>query len=152
MNDDLVRVEPLRTSRRPARGRAAGRARAAAADRRRGARGGGQVSGVLRRADREPAAAGGVRAGRGAVPGSWCAAGRRTWALVSAMLYSFARVRPSSWRQDYFRQDAGGRLLHESSGTRHGPAPIRIGRPTGLLARAGLDPTAALFQASAGCG
>ena len=50
---------------RPAR-RRVGRARA---DRRRGARGGGQVSGVLRRADREPAHAGGVRTGRGAVFG-----------------------------------------------------------------------------------
>ena len=44
-------------------------ARVAAADRRRGARGGGQVSGVLRRADRQPADAGGVWTGRGAVSG-----------------------------------------------------------------------------------
>ena len=64
MSEDLVLVERGRRG-----ARAAGRARAAAADRRRGARGGGEVSRVFRRADRQPADAGGVRASRGAVPG-----------------------------------------------------------------------------------
>ena len=229
-------------------GRAAGRpapgargvdraARVAAADRRRGARGGGQVSGVLRRADRQPAHAGGVRTGRGAVlglvrgpgltavsplhvaayirthPGSaptvkqhlaairmlgdWLVvsqvlpvnpaaavrgpkhvvttgatpvlspaearrllaaidpgtlAGRRDRALVSVMLYSFARVSAviAMRRQDYFRQERRGWLrLHEKGGTRHDvPAHHRAAAALDdYLERAGLDAaTAALFQ------
>ena len=184
-------------------------ARVAAADRRRGARGGGAVPGVLRRADRQPAHAGGVRTGGGAVF-AWCEArglaleavsplhvaayirthsgsaptvkqhlaairmlgdwlvvsqvipvnpaaavrgpkhvvtkgatpvlspaearrlleaidtgtlaGRRDRALVSVMLYSFARVSAviAMRKQDYFRQESRGWLrLHEKGGKRH---------------------------------
>ena len=49
-------------------------------------------------------------------------AGRRDRALVSVMLYSFARVSAVSAmrRQDYFRQERRGWLrLHEKGGTRH---------------------------------
>ena len=67
MSDDLVRVEP------PDIARTALAPRAALVLPRlivgRGASGGGEVSGVLRRADRQPAHAGGVRTGRGAVSG-----------------------------------------------------------------------------------
>ena len=60
------RIEVRFSGAQDAVGRAA---RVAAADRRRGARGGGAVSGVLRRADRQPAHAGGVWTDRGAVLG-----------------------------------------------------------------------------------
>ena len=49
-------------------------------------------------------------------------AGRRDRALVSVMLYSFARVSAviGMRRQDYFRQERQGWLrLHEKGGTRH---------------------------------
>ena len=49
-------------------------------------------------------------------------AGRRDRALVSVMLYSFARVSAviGMRRQDYFRQERRGWLrLHEKGGTRH---------------------------------
>ena len=49
-------------------------------------------------------------------------AGRRDRALVSVMLYSFARVSAviAMRRQDYFRQERQGWLrLHEKGGTRH---------------------------------
>ena len=67
MNDDVVRVEPPDIARTELAQRAA--LVLPRLIRRRGARGGGEVSRVFRRADREPADARGVRAGRGAVPG-----------------------------------------------------------------------------------
>ena len=79
-------------------------------------------------------------------------AGRRDRALVSVMLYSFARVSAviGMRRQDYFRQERQGWLrLHEKGGTRHDvPAHHRAAAALDdYLARAGLDePTAALFQ------
>ena len=79
-------------------------------------------------------------------------AGRRDRALVSVMLYSFARVSAviGMRRQDYFRQERQGWLrLHEKVGTRHDvPAHHRAAAALDdYLARAGLDAaTAALFQ------
>ena len=79
-------------------------------------------------------------------------AGRRDRALVSVMLYSFARVSAviGMRRQDYFRQERQGWLrLHEKGGTRHDvPAHHRAAAALDTyLARAGLDAaTAALFQ------
>ena len=79
-------------------------------------------------------------------------AGRRDRALVSVMLYSFARVSAviGMRRQDYFRQERQGWLrLHEKGGTRHDvPAHHRAAEALDdYLARAGLDAaTAALFQ------
>ena len=73
-------------------------------------------------------------------------------ALVSVMLYSFARVSAviGMRRQDYFRQERQGWLrLHEKGGTRHDvPAHHRAAEAIDDdLARAGLDePKAALFQ------
>ena len=78
--------------------------------------------------------------------------GRRDRALVSVMLYSFARVSAviGMRRQDYFRQERQGWLrLHEKGGTRHDvPAHHRAAEALDdYLARAGLDAaTAALFQ------
>ena len=79
-------------------------------------------------------------------------AGLRDRALVSVMLYSFARVSAVSAmrRPDYFRQERQGWLrLHEKGGTRHDvPAHHRAAEALDdYLARAGLDAaTAALFQ------
>ena len=79
-------------------------------------------------------------------------AGRRDRALVSVMLYSFARVSAviGMRRQDYFRQERRGWLrLHEKGGKRHGvPAHHRAAEALDdYLARAGRDAaTAALFQ------
>ena len=80
-------------------------------------------------------------------------AGRRDRALVSVMLYSFARVSAviGMRRQDYFRQERQGWLrLHEKGGTRHDvPAQHRAAAEAldDYLEAAGLDePTAALFQ------
>ena len=79
-------------------------------------------------------------------------AGLRDRALVSVMLYSFARVSAVSAmrRQDYFRQESRGWLrLHEKGGTRHDvPAHHRAAEALDdYLARAGRDAaTAALFQ------
>ena len=79
-------------------------------------------------------------------------AGLRDRALVSVMLYSFARVSAVSAmrRHDYFRQESRGWLrLHEKGGTRHDvPAHHRAAEALDdYLARAGRDePTAALFQ------
>ena len=79
-------------------------------------------------------------------------AGRRDRALVSVMLYSFARVSAviGMRRQDYFRQERQGWLrLHEKGGQRHDvPAHHRAAEALDdYLARAGLDEaTAALFQ------
>ena len=79
-------------------------------------------------------------------------AGLRDRALVSVMLYSFARVSAviGMRRQDYFRQERQGWLrLHEKGGTRHDvPAHHRAAAALDdYLARAGLDAaTAALFQ------
>ena len=79
-------------------------------------------------------------------------AGRRDRALVSVMLYSFARVSAviGMRRPDYFRQERQGWLrLHEKGGTRHDvPAHHRAAEALDdYLARAGLDePTTALFQ------
>ena len=76
----------------------------------------------------------------------------RLRALVSVMLYSFARVSAvvAMRRQDYFRQERQGWLrLHEKGGTRHDvPAHHRAAEALDdYLARAGLDAaTAALFQ------
>ena len=73
-------------------------------------------------------------------------------ALVSVMLYSFARVSAviAMRRQDYFRQESRGWLrLHEKGGTRHDvPAHHRAAEALDdYLALAGLDEaTAALFQ------
>ena len=92
MSDDLVRVEPPDIARTALVPRAA--ARAAAADRRRGARGGGKVSGVLRRTDREPAHARGVRAGRGAVPGVCGARGLGLRAIAPLHVAPYIRTHP----------------------------------------------------------
>ena len=79
-------------------------------------------------------------------------AGLRDRALVSVMLYSFARVSAviGMRRQDYFRQESLGWLrLHEKGGTRHDvPAHHRAAEALDdYLALAGLDEaTAALFQ------
>ena len=80
-------------------------------------------------------------------------AGLRDRALVSVMLYSFARVSAviGMRRQDYFRQERQGWLrLHEKGGTRHDvPAHHRAPAEAldDYLEAAGLDePTAALFQ------
>ena len=68
-------------------------------------------------------------------------AGLRDRALVSVMLYSFARVSAviGMRRQDYFRQECQGWLrLHEKGATRHDvPAPPSGGRGAGRLPRAG---------------
>ena len=71
-------------------------------------------------------------------------AGRRDRALVSVMLYSFARVSAviGMRRQDYFRQERQGWLrLHEKGGTRHDvPAHHRAAEALDdYLARAGRD-------------
>ena len=71
-------------------------------------------------------------------------AGLRDRALVSVMLYSFARVSAviGMRRQDYFRQEWQGWLrLHEKGGTRHDvPAHHRAAEALDdYLARAGLD-------------
>ena len=67
-------------------------------------------------------------------------AGRRDRALVSVMLYSFARVSAviGMRRQDYFRQESRGWLrLHEKGGKRHDvPAPPSGGRGARRLPRA----------------
>ena len=79
-------------------------------------------------------------------------AGRRDRALVSVMLYSFARVSAviGMRRQDYFRQESRGWLrLHEKGGKRHDvPAHHRAAEALDdYLAAAGLDEAkAALFQ------
>ena len=79
-------------------------------------------------------------------------AGLRDRALVSVMLYSFARVSAviGMRRPDYFRQERQGWLrLHEKGGQRHDvPAHHRAAEALDdYLARAGLDEaTAALFQ------
>ena len=79
-------------------------------------------------------------------------AGRRDRALVSVMLYSFARVSAviGMRRHDYFRQERQGWLrLHEKGGQRHDvPAHHRAAEALDdYLSRAGLDEaTAALFQ------
>ena len=72
-------------------------------------------------------------------------AGLRDRALVSVMLYSFARVSAviGMRRQDYFRQECQGWLrLHEKGGQRHDvPAHHRAAEALDdYLARAGLDP------------
>ena len=80
-------------------------------------------------------------------------AGLRDRALVSVMLYSFARVSAviGRRRQDYFRQERQGWLrLHEKGGQRHDvPAPT-IGRPrrwtTTSRGPGSTRATAALFQ------
>ena len=68
-------------------------------------------------------------------------AGLRDRALVSVMLYSFARVSAviGMRRQDYFRQERQGWLrLHEKGGTRHDvPGPPSGGRGARRLPRAG---------------
>ena len=79
-------------------------------------------------------------------------AGLRDRALVSVMLYSFARVSAAIGmrRQDYFRQESRGWLrLHEKGGKRHDvPAHHRAAEALDdYLAAAQLDETkAALFQ------
>ena len=79
-------------------------------------------------------------------------AGLRDRALVSVMLYSFARVSAAIGmrRQDYFRQESRGWLrLHEKGGKRHDvPAHHRAGEALDdYLAAAELDAAkAALFQ------
>ena len=79
-------------------------------------------------------------------------AGRRDRALVSVMLYSFARVSAviGMRRQDYFRQESRGWLrLHEKGGKRHDvPAHHRAAEALDdYLEAAGLDEAkAALFQ------
>ena len=79
-------------------------------------------------------------------------AGRRDRALVSVMLYSFARVSAviGMRRQDYFRQESRGWLrLHEKGGKRHDvPAHHRAAEALDdYLEAAALDEAkAALFQ------
>ena len=79
-------------------------------------------------------------------------AGLRDRALVSVMLYSFARVSAviAMRRQDYFRQESRGWLrLHEKGGKRHDvPAHHRAAEALDdYLEAAGLDEAkAALFQ------
>ena len=79
-------------------------------------------------------------------------AGRRDRALVSVMLYSFARVSAviAMRRPGYFRQERRGWLrLHEKGGTRHDvPAHHRAAEALDdYLARSGRDEAkAALFQ------
>ena len=79
-------------------------------------------------------------------------AGRRDRALVSVMLYSFARVSAviGMRRQDYFRQESRGWLrLHEKGGKRHDvPAHHRAAEALDdYLELAGLDEAKApLFQ------
>ena len=80
-------------------------------------------------------------------------AGLRDRALVSVMLYSFARVSAviGMRRQDYFRQERQGWLrLHENGGGQRHDVPAHHRAAEALddyLARAGLDAaTAALFQ------
>ena len=79
-------------------------------------------------------------------------AGLRDRALVSVMLYSFARVSAviAMRRQDYFRQERRGWLgLHEKGGKRHDvPAHHRAAEAfDDYLELAGLDEAkAALFQ------
>ena len=79
-------------------------------------------------------------------------AGRRDRALVSVMLYSFARVSAviGMRRQDYFRQESRGWLrLHEKGGKRHDvPAHHRAAETLDdYLEAAGLDEAKApLFQ------
>ena len=118
MNDDVVLVAP--PGHRAHGARTAGQARAAAADRRRGARGGGQVSGVLRRADREPAHARGVRAGRGAVPGVVRGAGpQKTPSGLVSPPVAPASLTPGSarwWRPSGIAvARRGGRGIHVES-------------------------------------
>ena len=78
--------------------------------------------------------------------------GRRDRALVSVMLYSFARVSAviAMRKEDYFRQERHGWLrLHEKGGTRHDlPAHHRAAEALDdYLKAAGIDEaTAALFQ------
>ena len=80
------------------------------------------------------------------------AAGLRDRALLSVMVYSFARVSAALGmrRQDYFRQGTRGWLrLHEKGGKRHDvPAHHRAEEALeAYLAAVGLDdPKAALFQ------
>ena len=80
----------------------------------------------------------GARAGRGPPAprgdrhGHARLAGLRDRALVSVMLYSFARVSAviGMRRQDYFRQERQGWLrLHEKGGTRYDVPRPAIGRP-----------------------
>ena len=138
MNDDVVRVELTDSAPR------------LIVDA--GARGGGQVSGVLRRADREPAHARGVRAGR-AVPGVVRGAGPGAHGGRAAARGGLHPTHPGSAptvkqhlaalrmrRQDYFRQERQGWLrLHEKGGPRHDvPAHHRAAEALDdYLARAG---------------
>ena len=82
-------------------------------------------------------------------------AGRRDRALVSVMLYSFARVSAviGMRRQDYFRQERQGWLrLHEKGGTRHDvPAHHRAAEALDdYLEAAGLDEPDALAASRPG--
>ena len=105
VNDDLVRVEPS-DALRPARAAAGERLALPAADRRRGARGGGAVPGVLRRADRQPADAGGGTEGpwgsswRGARRGAWRSRRSRrcTWRPTSGPTPGRRPPSSSTWR------------------------------------------------------
>ena len=81
-------------------------------------------------------------------------AGRRDRALVSVMLYSFARVSAvlRMRRQDYFRQESRGWLrLHEKGGKRHDvPAHHRAEQAVAAYVNvSGIeDPKAPLFQSA----
>ena len=122
----MVRVEP------PDIARTALAPRAAAADRRRGARGGGEVSGVFRRADRQPAHARGVRAGRGAVPGVVRGAGPGAHGGRAA---ARGGLHPDPPRVGAHRQAAPGGPPHARRLARRQPGPA--GEPGG--GRAGAD-------------
>ena len=116
----MVRVEP------PDIARTALAPRAAAADRRRGARGGGEVSRVFRRADRQPAHARGVRAGRGAVPGVVRGAGPGAHGGRAA---ARGGLHPDPPRVGAHRQAAPGGPPHARRLARRQPGPA--GEPGG---------------------
>ena len=143
--EDLSVIGP-----RPGAGRAAGRpalgalgvgraARVAAADRRRGARGGGEVPRVLRRADRQPADAGGVRAGRGAVFGLVRGPGLGARGGLAA---AGGGLHPDAPRVGAHGQAAPGRHPHARRLARRQPGPPgepgggRAGAPSTLSRRA----------------
>ena len=147
------------------RRRRGSRRRSAVADRRRRTGCRRAVSGVLREADREREDARRVRAGGGAAIPSPAEArkllesidtgalvGLRDRALLSVMLYSFARVSAvlGMRRQDYFGQGSRGWLrLHEKGGKRHDvPAHHRAAAALDEYVEAGglEEPKAALFQ------
>ena len=125
MSDDVVRVAPP-DALRPARAASTARLVLPPLIVDAGPGGGGTVSGVLRRADREPAHARGVRAGRGAVPGVVRGAGPCAQGGLDA-----ARVglHPDPPRVGAHRQAAPGGHPHARRLARRQPGPA--GEPGG---------------------